>query len=77
MMNYDRVFLDDLAEDVMMSLDSEIWVLEQRIKDIDMLSRGEHYFSPDKAEEVRATERLIKAFKRVESYYKLVYGFDD
>lgn len=73
-MNYDRIFSTELAADVLVSLDAEIWMLEGRVKDIDMLSVSEYRFSSDKEEEIKGAEKMIEEFKKVETYYKKVYG---
>lgn len=60
------------------SLDFEEWGLEMYLKDLDWLPECEFIFTPsDRAEEIRATQRMIKSFKQVKRFYQIMYDIEE
>lgn len=59
-----------LCKELINFVDSETWMLERRIKDIDLLVPSEYIFGYNKEEEIEGAHDMINTLQKLEEYYK-------
>ena len=64
------LYEESLCKELINFVDSEIWMLEQRIKHIDSLVQSEYIFGYNKEEEVEGAHDMINTLRELEEYYK-------